>query len=132
MKKYLTIGLVFVTISLLNLFCISPLISKANADDSSIPSSVNTAVGEVGTNFSSLSKNVFDLVLGVAGTIALIATIIAGYKYMISQGNPEALKSASTQLTSAIIGLLFIIFSFVILQIIGSDIFGIDKFKNLQ
>lgn len=102
---------------------------KVYAEDS-IPDHVDTAVGRVGTDLSGLSQNVFDLVLGIAGGIAVIMIIISGYKYMVSQGNPEAIKGATEQLTSAVIGLLFIIFSFVILQIIGSDIFGIDRFSN--
>jgi len=47
---------------------------------------------------------------------------------MTSQGSPEAVKSATEQLTSAIIGLLFIILSFVILQIIGVNILHIPGF----
>ena len=47
---------------------------------------------------------------------------------MTSQGNPEAVKAATEQLTSAIIGLLFIILSFVILEIIGVDILKIPGF----
>jgi hypothetical protein len=47
---------------------------------------------------------------------------------MISQGNPEQVKGAREQLTAAIIGLLFIIFSLVILQIIGVNILKIPGF----
>jgi uncharacterized membrane protein YqhA len=66
--------------------------------------------------------------LGISGGIALILIIISGYKFMVSQGNPEATKAATEQLTSAIIGLLFIIFSFVILQIVGVNILRIPGF----
>jgi len=44
--------------------------------------------------------------------------------------HPEALKDARDQLISAIIGLIFIIFSLVILQIIGVDILRIPGFGN--
>ena len=47
---------------------------------------------------------------------------------MISQGNPEQVKGAREQLTAAIIGLLFIIFSLVILQVIGFNILRIPGF----
>lgn len=126
MKKAFVFGL-----SILILFVLYFSLPKVYAG-TGIPSTVDTAVGPVGTDLGGLSRNVFDLVLGMAGGIAVIVIIIAGYRFMVSQGNPEAIKGATEQLTSAIIGLLFIIFSFVILQIIGSDIFGIDKFRNLQ
>ena len=47
---------------------------------------------------------------------------------MTSQGNPEAVKAAQEMIVSAVTGLLFIIFSYVILQIIGADILGIPGF----
>jgi hypothetical protein len=44
---------------------------------------------------------------------------------MTSTGNPEAIQEAKERITSAIVGLLFIIFSLVILQVIGVDILQI-------
>jgi hypothetical protein len=89
-----------------------------------------TGLGQpIDTDAAGFVKGVFSIVLGLSGGIALILIIISGYKYMASQGNPEAVKSATEQLTSAIVGLLFIIFSFVILQIIGVDILRIPGFQ---
>ena len=73
-------------------------------------------------------RSIFTLVLGLAGGIALILIMVSGYRFMVSSGNPEATKAATEQLTSAIVGLLFIIFSFVILQVIGVDILRIPGF----
>lgn len=91
---------------------------------------VDTAIGEISTDPAKFVQRIFSLVLGVAGGIALLLIIISGYKFMGSQGNPEAKKAATEGLTSAIIGLLFIIFSFVILQIIGVDILRIPGFSK--
>lgn len=90
---------------------------------------VNTAIGNISTEPQEFVKSIFNLVLGLAGGIALILIIISGYKFMASSGNPEATKAATEQLTSAIIGLLFIIFAFVILEMIGVDILKIPGFK---
>lgn len=90
---------------------------------------VDTAVGKISTEPQKFIQTIFKIVLGLAGGISLILIIVSGYKYMASQGNPEAIKAATEQLTSAIIGLLFIIFSFVILQIVGVDILQIPGFK---
>ena len=89
---------------------------------------INTAIGEISTEPQGFVKRIFSLVLGIAGGIALILIIISGYKFMASQGNPEALTGARDQLTSAVVGLLFIIFAFVILQVIGVDILKIPGF----
>ena len=89
---------------------------------------VNTVFGNFGTDPTSFIKMVFSIILSLSGGIVLISIIYAGYRIMTSNGNPEVLKSARERMTSAIIGLLFIIFSFVLLQFIGVDILGIPGF----
>lgn len=90
---------------------------------------VDTAIGKISTEPQGFVRSIFSLVLGLSGGIALILIMISGYKMMSSGGNPEATKAATEQLTSAVIGLLFIIFAFVILQIVGVDILKIPGFN---
>lgn len=90
--------------------------------------SIKTAIGDITTEAPDFVRFIFGVVLGLAGGISLVLIIIAGYKFMASQGNPESLQAARDQLISAIIGLLFIILSFVILQVIGVDILHIPGF----
>lgn len=89
---------------------------------------VQTAIGNISAEPQGFVKSIFTLVLGLAGGIALILIILAGYRFMASQGDPEKIVVARQQLTAAIVGLLFIIFSFVILQVIGVDILRIPGF----
>lgn len=89
---------------------------------------IDTAVGPISTNPPDFVKAIFGAVLGLAGGVALILIVISGYKFMISQGNPEGIKAATEELTSSIIGLLFIVLAFVILQIVGVDILRIPGF----
>lgn len=91
---------------------------------------VQTGIGNISTEPQGFVKSIFSLVLGLAGGIALILIMISGYRMMASQGNPEALTNARGQLISAVVGLLFIIFSFVILQVIGVDILKIPGFTR--
>lgn len=90
---------------------------------------VDTAIGALKTDPTNFVASIFSLLLGISGGIALILIIISGYRLMSSQGNPEQVQGAREMLTSAIVGLLFIIFSFVILQIIGVTILHIPGFK---
>jgi hypothetical protein len=87
-----------------------------------------TALGDLPTSLSGLLTRVFSIALSIAGIVALGLIIASGYRLMVSQGNPEQVKGAREQLTAAIIGLLFIIFSLVILQIIGVNILKIPGF----
>ena len=90
---------------------------------------VDTGFGfSIGTNPASLLQSVFGIILSVSGGIAILLIIFSGYRMLISRGDPEAIKGAREQLTAAIVGLLFIIFALVILQVIGYDILRIPGF----
>jgi len=104
-----------------------PCANKSFDNNGNCPT-INTAIGPIDTDPAGFIKSVFGLLLGVAGGIAVVLIIISGYRLMASQGNPEQVQGAREMLTSAIVGLLFIIFSFVILQIIGVSILQIPGF----
>ncbi|HSD98924.1 MAG TPA: pilin [Patescibacteria group bacterium] len=90
---------------------------------------VSTAFGPIKTDVAGLTKNVLSILLGLSGGVAILLIIAAGYQLMTSQGNPEKVKEGRERLTAAIVGLLFIIFSVAILQIIGVTILQIPGFK---
>ena len=68
---------------------------------------------------------VFRWSLGIAGGIAFMLILLAGFQIMTSQGNPERLKAGQELLTSAIAGLILLIFSVFILEFIGVRILGL-------
>jgi len=86
---------------------------------------INTALGLIPIKPAGLVSRLFSLLLGLSGGIALILIMISGYSLMTSGANAEAVQGAKETLTSAIVGLLFIIFSLVILEVIGVDILKI-------
>lgn len=90
--------------------------------------SVNTALGPWNADPSGFVTSLFGYLLGLTGGIAVLIIVISGYKIMASKGDPEKVAGARETLTAAIVGLLFLIFSFVILQIIGVDILHIPGF----
>ena len=92
--------------------------------------SIDTDLGiSLPTEPGPLINALVGIVLSAAGGIAIVLIMISGYKMMISQGNPEQIKDAREQLTAAIIGLLFVIFSLVILQFIGINVLNLPGFK---
>jgi hypothetical protein len=91
---------------------------------------VLTAIGDIKINPIEFVQNLFGIILSLAGGIALILIIRAGYGMMTSQGNAEAVQNARDTITSAIVGLLFIIFSLVVLEVIGVDILRLPGFGS--
>lgn len=63
-----------------------------------------------------------------AGGIAFLLMILAALQMITAEGNPENIKHAQEKFYSAIIGLLLIIFSVLLMQVIGVDILGLPEF----
>jgi len=74
-------------------------------------------------------KNVITWALIFAGVVAVIFVIYAGFKFVTSKGDPEQVNNAKKTLTYAIIGLLFILLSFAILNLIAT-VTGVDQITN--
>ena len=66
--------------------------------------------------------------LSLAGGVALLMILVAAFTYATSQGEPKRTGEAKEMMTSAIIGLIFIIFSVTILQFIGVEILHLPEF----
>jgi hypothetical protein len=90
--------------------------------------SVGSAFGALSTAPDLFVKSIFSILLSLSGGLALLLIMRAGYSMMTSQGKPEQLNSARDQLIAAVVGLVFLILSFVILQVIGFDILQIPGF----
>lgn len=89
---------------------------------------VDTAIGCIPTDFGGLFTKFFSLGIGIAGGIAFLLILFGGFQILTSAGNPEQLAAGKELVTSAITGLLMIIFSVFLLRVIGVDILGIPDF----
>lgn len=87
--------------------------------------SLDTAIRSISTTPEGFITDIFSFVLAIAGFGAIILIIYSGYLFMTSQGDKERIAGARETITSAIVGLLFIILSFIVLEIIGFDILRI-------
>ena len=91
--------------------------------------SINTAIGCIPiNNTDEFIGFVLRWAIGVGGGIAFLLIVFAGFQIMTSSGNPDRLKAGQELMTSAIAGLILLIFSVFILRIIGIDILGLPGF----
>lgn len=81
--------------------------------------------GNISTDPAQFIVRILTIILAFSGGIALLLIISSGYKIIMSKGKPEGIQQGRDQLIAAIVGLVFIIFSFVIFQLVVVDIFKI-------
>jgi hypothetical protein len=90
----------------------------------------NTAIGDINASGAiGIITTLFKYLISVAGVGAIILLLVGGYRIILSRGDKEKLHEARDTVTSAILGLVFIILSLVILQIIGVSILQIPGFE---
>jgi hypothetical protein len=89
-----------------------------------------TALGCISSDFSDLTKTLLDFGIGISGGVAFLLILLGGFQIMTSGGNPEQLEAGKELVSSAITGLILIIFSVFILRLIGVDILGIPNLSK--
>lgn len=62
-----------------------------------------------------LFQNVATAVFAFVGVALLVMLFIAGYKFLLSSGDPKKLESAKGTLTNALIGLVVIVVAYLII-----------------
>ncbi len=87
-----------------------------------------TAIGCIRTNPSEFAQDLLKFVLGIGGGIAFLMMLLGAFQMLTSAGNPDTLRAGRERLTSAVIGLLIVIFAILLLQIIGWDILQLPGF----
>lgn len=103
---------------------------KSDCEDCHKQGKLWTAIGCIQTNLQEvLAKYIFTTGIGIAGGLAFLYFLYGAFLILTSAGNPEAVDQGRQIITSAIIGLLLIIFSVMILRIIGYDILRIPGFS---
>ncbi|HLD91833.1 MAG TPA: hypothetical protein VI795_00390 [Patescibacteria group bacterium] len=96
---------------------------------SDVSSGIDTAIGCIPvSNNNEFVGWILGWAVGIAGGIAFLLIVYASFLIMTSQGDPTRLKSGQELLTSAISGLIMLIFSVYILKFIGIDILKLDLF----
>jgi hypothetical protein len=86
---------------------------------------IDTAIGCIPIEQQGMIEFILKWAIGIAGGIAFILIIIASFQIMTSQGDPKRLQAGKELLSSAIMGLILLIFSVFILRVIGVSILKI-------
>ncbi len=87
---------------------------------------INTAIGCIPFEDSNeLTQFFLRWALGISGGIAILLIIYASFTIITSTGDPRRMQGGKELLTSAIAGVMLIIFSVFILRILGVNILGI-------
>jgi len=90
---------------------------------------ISTAIGCI--NFgdqNAFLASILRWAVGIGGGLAFLLIVYAGFMIMTASGDPERLKAGQELLTSAISGLILLVFSIFILNFIGVDILGLNRF----
>jgi hypothetical protein len=75
---------------------------------------------------AAIAERALQIAIGVAGGVAFLLMVFGSYRLIFAGGNPEAIQQGREIITAAIAGLLVIVFSVFILQLVGISILGLN------
>ncbi len=122
MKKIIKISIVLFFI--INIFCFGILITNAAGllPDKPTGNACSNGAAECGNyslnDMTSVAVKVANLILGIVGSLSLIAFVAGGLMMMLSAGNPEWVKRGKQTLIGAIIGLVIVFTSYAIIYFV--------------
>lgn len=71
-----------------------------------------------------ITASIVKLLLGLSGLVAMGFIVFGGFQIVTARGNEDAVKNGRKTLTNAIIGLVIMLFSYLIVSIIVNATFG--------
>lgn len=82
--------------------------------------SLHVVMNDIPTFVWTVALNALDILLRIAGILAVVLLIVNGYQYLMSAGAPEKISKAKTGLLQAIVGLaIALLASTIIYYIVG-------------
>lgn len=113
-------------------FCLSvaPAYAACTSLSACPAGQVCTALGCIPTAATDFTAWILARAMGLGGGIAFLLMVFGALKILTSAGNPEGIKAGGETITSALMGLVFLIFSLFLLHLIGVDILKIPGFQK--
>lgn len=126
MKKLKTIGFIIASLAVL-LVTITPAFAEivGTGPDLGLEYGAMTGLGEVDPRVA--TANVINIALGLLGIIAVVLIVYAGFRWMTSAGNEEAVSSAKKTLMAAVIGLVIILSAYTIANYVILNIYDATR-----
>lgn len=93
---------------------------------------VKTALGCLPTDPQAFVNTAIPWAIGIGAGIAFLLGIFGAMMIVLSAGNPEKLQAGKEMITSAIAGLLLIIFAIFLLSVIGVDLLGLFPNRTMN
>lgn len=106
------------------------LINPVYSPDCNGNEGVKTGLGCLSTNPQILVNSVLPWAIGIGSGIAFLLGLYGALMIVISAGDPEKMQAGKEMITSAVFGLLIIIFAVFILRVIGVDILQLFDVNN--
>lgn len=92
------------------------------------PDSLSTALGCLPYTSAGFISTLLSFLIGISGAIALTTMLVATIQIMTASGDAKKLQSGRDLFSSALAGLLFLIFSVSLLRLIAGDIIKLPGF----
>lgn len=115
------------TLSLSLFFLISPLALAQFVPLAPIPNLDTTE----GATLSSYLNSVFNFAISVGAVLAVLMIVKGGFEYMTTEAINQK-GQARQSIQSAVIGLILLLMSVLILEVINPNLLNLDLFRNLE
>jgi len=122
MRSLLQWGVVFILmVFLLPDFAVASTFGDGRADLDDATSQSGFAYAEP----TSVLQRAINYLLSFVGALAILAIIIAGMRLIIGTGNEQQAETAKSILKWAIIGLIIVMFAWVIIRVVLGGLLGV-------
>ncbi len=101
------------------------LLAQLKIGNETIDSPLVDKNGNQYSNLGQIIGAVTNFLIPIGAVILLFVLIWGGYDFMLSQGSPDKIKSARAKIVSGVVGLILMVFAFIIAKLI-STIFDIN------
>ncbi len=124
METKLFISLLFLVFLFPAGLVVSPVAQAQGNQSISSGEGITNPLGSSTQTITNVLTGIIKWMLGLVGFLALIALIIGGGRMIIDFGNEEQVRKAKMTITWAVIGLLVVILSYAIINIVSTQILG--------
>ena len=100
------------------------------------PEPVTGNKGVTAATFARYIAGLYYFIISSIGVLAVVGIMIGGFQYLMAAGSPEKISSAKTSITSAIIGLIIALTSYLLFNTINPNLVkfekGIEALKDVE